>query len=363
MVAAAALTGGLLVAFLVPYLSFQAPPASSSAATGYQLAFYDTLPIFTAGIACFGLPLWARGQGMRARLAAGLALAALAFAPPVEADFHGPWEIWLVLSCSLGLLGLALTTSRGLRIAPPSIPQSVALIAGVLLLVSLFFPWQKAAPTDGWSVTTAATAGGLATVLLALLLCTARFSGAVAGGAVIYVTAAGFGITQFSRLEYGALLGFAGAALLLLPTLPLLRSVDPKRLRRRLLPILACAGFLAIPIFALPKGLSLWWVLESPWHIYWLEVAAVLTTLFLLGRWLTAAADDPLLLLLPLALVALTALDLVEFRGEGISWLGVASVGLSVLLAAFAWVERNGGLERLRLPDEIWQVDRLPGED
>lgn len=359
-VAAAALTGGLLAAFLAPYLTFHGPPAPPSAAMGYQLAFYDTLPIFTAGIACLSLPLWGLGRGSRARLAVALSLAVLASAPPVDSGFHGPWEMWLVLGCSLGLLALALVTGRVLRIGAPSIADAAALVAGALLLVSLFLPWQKAGPAHGWSVTVAATAGGLATVLLAVLLATARFSGALAAAAAVYVVAAGFEVTQFSRLEYGAPLGFAGAALLLLPILRLVRLVDATRLLARLLPILACAGFLAVPVVALPKSFSLWWVLESPWHIYWLEVAAIVAALLLLGCWLTARPDDPALLLLPLVLLALTALDLVELRGEGISWLGIASVGLCLLLAALAWLERNGGLDRLQIPEEIWRVDRLP---
>jgi len=46
-----------------------------------------------------------------------------------------------------------------------------------------------------------------------------------------------------------------------------------------------------------------------------------------------------------------------------INWEGWVSVGLCVLLAALGWLERNGGLENFRLPEEIWRIDRLPGEN
>jgi hypothetical protein len=94
--------------------------------------------------------------------------------------------------------------------------------------------------------------------------------------------------------------------------------------------------------------------------VIWFEVAAVLVALRLLGRWLGGSRDDSELLMLPLVLLALTVLDLVAIRGQGISWEGWASVVLCAALVALGWVERNGGLERLRVPEEIWRVDRLP---
>jgi hypothetical protein len=69
-------------------------------------------------------------------------------------------------------------------------------------------------------------------------------------------------------------------------------------------------------------------------------------------------------MLLPCALLAVTALDLIVDQREvgTISWEGWASVVLCVVLLALGWIERDGGLERLRVPDEIWRIDRLPGE-
>jgi hypothetical protein len=177
--------------------------------------------------------------------------------------------------------------------------------------------------------------------------------------------AAGFELTQYAHLGYGTPSGFAGAAFLLLGAARRLPSVprDPRRLVAQLVPLVACGCFLAIPIAALTDRLSPRLEFDSPWRVIWFEVAAVLVALRLLGRWLSGARDDIGLVLLPLVLLALTALDLIAIRGQGISWEGWASVVLCAALVAFGWVERNGGLERLRIPDEIWRVDRLPEID
>ncbi len=71
-------------------------------------------------------------------------------------------------------------------------------------------------------------------------------------GAAIYVMGVGFTITRFppTHLAYGAPLGFAGAALLLVAAGRRLGSIpsSPKRLLIRLVPLLACLVFLALPV-------------------------------------------------------------------------------------------------------------------
>jgi hypothetical protein len=185
----------------------------------------------------------------------------------------------------------------------------------------------------------------------------------LAVGAALYTTAAGFVVTQFARLGYGAPLGFAGAALLLLAAARRIRRVPLDRGRLvRIVPSAACLAFLAIPVATLTGRLSQNLEVDSPWRVFWLEVGAVLVAVRLLGRWLSGTRDDAELMLLPLALLAVTALDLIVARRElgTITWEGWASVGLCVLLAVLGWIERSRGLKGFRIPDEIWRIDRLP---
>ena len=119
----------------------------------------------------------------------------------------------------------------------------------------------------------------------------------------------------------------------------------------------ACLAFLAIPVATLTGRLSLRLEFDSPWRLYWLEAAAILVALRLLGRWLSGPRADRELVLLPLALLTLTALNLIAERITGVSWEGWVSVVLGAVLVAFGWIERTGGIEKFRLP-EIWRVDR-----
>ena len=185
--------------------------------------------------------------------------------------------------------------------------------------------------------------------------------GELALGVAVFVGVTGSETTVFTRLGYGAALGFAGAALLLLSAARRLHPVAPKRLLTRGAPILACGAFLAIPVAALTGRLSVVQSLEFPWRLFWLGGAAIIVALRLLERWLSNVPEDRELVLLPLGLLALTALELIYDRGE-IGWQGWAAVALCLLLIAFGWIERNGGLEKLRVPEEIWRVDRTqPG--
>jgi hypothetical protein len=196
--------------------------------------------------------------------------------------------------------------------------------AASLLVVSMFLPWQKVCGSgggacgsySGWSLAQSPTAGGLAVILLVLLLGFRYLFVELAVGAAIYVLASGFVITQppQAHLGYGAPLGFAGVALLLVASARRLGSVPPdrRRLLLRLVPMLACLGFLAIPIATMTGRLSQLVEVDLPWRWYWLEVGAILVALTLFGRWLSRPTADDELVLLPLVLLALTVLTVVE---------------------------------------------------
>jgi hypothetical protein len=64
------------------------------------------------------------------------------------------------------------------------------------------------------------------------------------------------------------------------------------------------------------------------------------------------------LVLVPLALLALAAVDLINQRGNALTWGRGALVGLCVLLAILGRIEQQGGLESPRIPDAL-RLDRL----
>jgi hypothetical protein len=370
-VAAASLTVGLLAAFLLPWLHVRIPRLGRGGATGYDSSFGQETAVFIVALACFGLPLWRKETSPGRRLAAAVGIAVLTAGSlsVLGTHVHWPYEAWLQLGCSLGLVVLARAAGRGLRTRLPSVPDAVLVFAVSLLVVSLFLPWQKGCgggacvSASGWTQADSETAGGLAVLLVVFLLGFRRQVVELAVGAALYTTAAGFVVTQFARLGYGAPLGFAGAALLLLAAARRIRRVPLDRGRLvRIVPSAACLAFLAIPVATLTGRLSQNLEVDSPWRVFWLEVGAVLVAVRLLGRWLSGTRDDAELMLLPLALLAVTALDLIVARRElgTITWEGWASVGLCVLLAVLGWIERSRGLKGFRIPDEIWRIDRLP---
>jgi len=373
-VAAFALTVGLLAAFILPWLNVHPPHLRTGGAIAYQVSNVgSSVVVFIAAIACFGLPLWMRGTPPGRRLVAALGVAVLVAGGlgPLGTHRHWPYEAWLQLGCSLGLVALALATSRGLRVSRPPIADAGAVAAGALLVVSMFLPWQKfggPGSFSGWSTAQASTAGGLAVILVVLLLGFRHLYVELAVGAAIYVMAAGFAITGFleTHLGYGASLGFAGAALLLVAAARRLGSVPPdrRRLLVRLVPMLACVGFLVMPVATLTGRLSQTLQFESPWQWWWLEVGAILIALRLLGRWLSGPKADDELVLLPLALLSLTVLTVVQAHSayDQLTWQSWLSLGLCLLLAVLGWLERTDRLEKFRVPQEIWRVDRLPGE-
>jgi hypothetical protein len=325
-------------------------------------------------LACFALPLWSEGKPPAGRLCAAIGVAVLVGGnlSPLGTHHHWRYEAWLQLGCSLGLIALALATSRGPRIPLLPVADAAAVAAASLLVVSTLMPWQKVCAggacdsVSGWMLTVSAVAGGLAVIFIVLLLGFQRHVVELSVGAAIYVMVAGFAITQVpeGHFGYGAPLAFAGAALLLVAPARRLGSLpaDRKRLPVRIVPMAVCLGFLALPVATLMGR----FVLSHEWRGYWLwlEVGAILVVLRLFGRWLGGPKVDDELVLLPVVLLALTVLDVVlSRRAFGvISWVGWVSMSLCLLLAVLGWLERTGRLENIRVPEEVWRVDRLPGE-
>lgn len=368
--AAVALTLGLLAAFLLPWLQLHIPHVARGAATGYRFVDRgDDSLIFPAALACFGLGLWTRSTppGRRLVAAVGIAVLTVGGVSVLGTHVHWNYEAWLQLGCSLGLVVLALVTGRGLRIGLPSATNATVVFGALLLVVSLFLPWQKfcvqgtCSTASGWTQTDSVMAGGLAVTLLVLLLGFRHFFVELAVGAAVYVMAAGFAVTQNpeAHLGWGAPLGFAGGALLLFAAARRVHVVHSKQLLVRFIPLLTCVGFLAIPVAALTGRLSIQLELESPWRLFWLGTAAIVLTLRLFERWVSRPSDDAEFLLLPLALLTLTAMELIYDRGS-VDWQGWLTAALCVLLVALGWIERSRGLKGIRVPEEFWRIDRLP---
>jgi hypothetical protein len=130
-----------------------------------------------------------------------------------------------------------------------------------------------------------------------------------------------------------------------------------------LAPIAACAAYLTLVV--LP-----WWaVLPLRWQsalrvgpLSWLTIAGTLLAVWLVREWGDQIADasvkDDRLVLIPLAMLAVVAPDLIRHRNFGLTWGGGAAVVLCLLLAQLGRVQQREGLESLRIP-EILRVDRL----
>ena len=126
-----------------------------------------------------------------------------------------------------------------------------------------------------------------------------------------------------------------------------------------------CVAAVVIPSwFVLPEG----WRYQAAPLASWLAVTGVLLGLYLVRLWALQvrgpSSTGARLTLLPLVLLVLPSLELIRVRSEpDIQWGAIVLIGLCLLLAVFGWVEENRGLEGLRVPEEIWRVDRLPGAE
>ena len=365
-----ALTLGLFASFFVP--TFHVHPFRA----GSPLLLTSS-GVLICAVACLGLPAWShRGRpGLRLAVAAAVAtLVAGLFVPYRSYYREWPFELWLLFGCTAGLLLLALAGIRGVQLRRLSLTEGATVAAGVVFLVSLFLPWgshcvlraqAEGSCTNypGWP-----PGGGLAgtfvLILLVAVLCFGRFLAEFALGAAIYVLAAGVTLTEPGQhLRYGAPLGFAAAAVLFFFGLRRLRPIPGgRRYLIRLVPAIAALALLTFEAAAMMGRDNLLEV-QSPWRfLHLLEAAAILVTLRVLLRWFDRPRDFSEIVLLPVALLALTALDLVYtgttlYSDSGISWEGWVSVLLCLVLIVCGWIERYGG--GLRIPEEIWRIDRI----
>jgi hypothetical protein len=336
------------------------------------------------------LGAWAKVDaqpGERLGLAAATGLFTVAATVSLADLGQGDYGVWPGLVIGGVLLALAtLVDGRQIfNLAQSSWRELAAAAAGVLFLGSLFLPWQRwcygtssdfgpiagrCLSRNGWSITVEAAAGLLAVVLLVAVLEPRRLRLSVVDLAAtfgILVVTLGVALREESgpgfhvERGYGEFIGFVAAALLI--ALALMRSRPPTfdwhRLPVRAVPIAACAGYLVI--LMLP-----WWGIVAPdssllFALFsWPTIAGVLLGIRLLRLWarqVAGSSQTAELALLPIALLAVAAIDLIAHR-ERIMWVDGAVVGLCLLLALLGRLEHRGGIENFRIP-QVLRVDRL----
>ena len=380
-----ALVVGLLVAFLLPWVRFVAP-------TPYAWLGITTPAATVAAVLALCLPVgWSQAHAHTERLVFAAATALFTDAALRSLPFSGSraYGAWVGLGVAGAILAFGLVA--GVRAPRPELPPWHAIAtagAAALLVTGLFLPWQVEcyakgsdfAPnagicfsTNGWTTPLGPAAAVLAIGLVIASLWPQRAAAsgvALAAGIGLLIATLGFQLSDMDfdggRLEfgYGSTIGFVAAGLLVL--LAVVRAwppFDSNRILVRLAPIIACVAYLVVLM------LPLWNVL--PRHVQsalrigplsWLPVAGALLAVWLTCEWAGRIAGtseiDERLILIPLAMLGLAALDLIQLRAGGITWGGGAVVGLCLLLAQLGGVEQRGGLESLRIP-EILRVDRL----
>ncbi|HEU0246303.1 MAG TPA: hypothetical protein VFR38_04385 [Gaiellaceae bacterium] len=383
--AALVLGVGLLVSFLLPWQRVGAPQDFTF------LGIEEPAALVAAVAVCVAAVWWMSESsiGEWLGLSAATAVFTVAALSGVTLGVAHAYGAWVGLGFALALLALAL-----LGTAPVSRPtrppwHAVAVAAGAaVLLAALFLPWQKVCyptgsefepysgrclATNGWVTIAGSAAAALATLLVAATFAPRRLAVSVVeltAGIAILVATLGFEVAAPGisgvHFGYGSIVGFGAAALVLV--LALVRLRFPRFERNRLLvclaPITGCLVYLVIVVVpwwdVLPRRLQS----QSLVHfapISWLTVAGALLAIHLLGSWARRIADsqsaEPLVLI-PLALLALAALDLIRLRDAGITWGGGIVVGLCLLLALLGRIEQREGLENFRVP-EVLRVDRL----
>ena len=299
---------------------------------------------------------------------------------------------WIALGCAIALVAVAALAKPAPRPVRPPFALGLGAAAAAVLVVSLFLPWQQfcnpggnpyghgigsCIATTGWANGEFGSFTGVLALLLifgalgatALALPPTEIVLAIA--TLVAVVGASLGKSSGYpswSFGYGAYVGFAATGILLFIALS---RVPPPRIEgrhalARLVPL--AAAFAAFLTIALPS----WTVLPVQWSSQavvlrdWYAVVGLLLAIHLMRRWLESARRIPFpseqLVLLPLTLLALTALQLIRNRSEGMTWGGGILAGLCLLLAVVGWLELDGRLESIRVPGEIWRIDRLPGE-
>jgi hypothetical protein len=376
---------GLLVSFLLPWQRVAGPHLTF-------LGIEEPAAVLAAVTVCVAAVWWMSESSIGERLgvSATTALFTVAAVSAVTFGVAHAYGAWVGLGLALALLALALLgtapVSRPAR--PPRHAVAVAAAAAVLL-AALFLPWQnvcyptgsdlgpysgRCLSTNGWVTIAGSAAAALATLLVVATFALRRLAASVVElsvGFALFVATLGFEVAARGssgvHVGYASIVGFAGAALLLILALVRVRlpSFERNRLLIRLAPIKVCLVYLVIVVVpwwdVLPRRLQS----QSLVHfapISWLTVAGALLAIHLSGSWArritrpSERADR--LVLIPLGMLALATLDIVRLRDAGITWGGAIVVGLCLLLALLGRIEQREGLESLRVP-EILRVDRL----
>ena len=372
----------LLISLLLPWIGFRA--ANPRSPHGFATASYPGITSPAAAIAALGLLLGAprlHGDARRPwRLLLAIATAILTGAAASVLYYVGAhrYGTWIGVGCAVLLV--AMEVGRAWPLGLPAAPHGLtALRSGalVLLLVAFFLPWEqiRSGPaTNGWSSVFGAAAGSLCLLLLAtpaLPLLEDYFLDAVV--AIVFLVSAlatAYREDQLGfQVRYGAFVGIAAAGILLVTALVRLRpgGIEPGRALPRVVPL--AASVLCVAAVVLPW----WFVLPHEWSFQdaalsgWLSVPGLLLSLYLVRLWTVqmrgSVSTGHQLVLAPLVLLTLAALELIRFRDDAVLWSAVILVGLCLVLMLYGWIEERRGLEGFRLPEEIWRIDRLPGAE
>jgi hypothetical protein len=338
----------------------------------FVLRALATAPGQAAAVAsAWVIALWWRpdpaGAPDRFAVSAGTAILAGGAFSIVPPQLDRPAASWLGLAFAVALAAVALP---GVRPVPSPAGIAAGAAAGVLV-VSLFQPWQHICEpgggpcqsVEGWSTSMTGA------VILALAIAFAALEDGrlpalaleAAAGAALLTATSGFEITRSSDVTvgYGAVVGFAAAAALVVVAVTGTRVRLPGRIRalELLPPVAAILGYLAVVALS-------WWRVLPPFgsqtlfelRVTWLTIAGALLAILLLGAWLRA--DARWLVAIPLAMLALLALDLIRDRNGGMTWGDGIVVVLCLALAALGRVEQQGGLRRFDVPG-ILRIDRI----
>lgn len=363
---------GLLVSFLLPWVGF---PVGNYSVHGIEFP-----PATIAALALLLGAGWLQGEaGRQWRLPSAIATVILTGGAASVVTFAGAhaYGMWIGIGFAVSLVALETVLAWPVRL--PVMPRGLAAVragAAALLIVALFLPWEELRVTgqanDGWYSATGAAAGGLCLLLLAAPSFPALESYALdmVVAVAIFVSATGTAFRTssfFYRDGYGAFVGIAAAGILLVTVLVPLRPVRVDRGRALMRAVPLAASVLCVAAAVVP----LWFVVPETWRSQTLALSGVLVVpgvllgLYLVHLWARQVRGRTptggRLTLVPLILLALPSLELIRFRNntEAI-WGPVILVGLSLLLAFYGWMEEDRGVEGLRVPDEIWRVDRLP---
>ena len=359
--AMALLALGVLVSLLLPWEQI----------ARYSFPAIGTAPATLAAFALFA-GLAVRRSDARLAAAAAAALLTGATISLVSRGGSVAYGAWMALGFTLGLVAVAALAARNALDFPrPKRLAGCRAGAAIVLIAALFMPWNTLGYNGWWSAATpGSVAGSLAILVVAALGSPQleRYVVELSFAIAIFVTTLGFAVdrlTVIGGFAYGAYVGFAGTAGLVLLALAELRHRLPNRapLPLQSLAIAASFAFLAIVVVAqwnvVPDSLQG----EAPPLLTWLGVASVLLALHLLASWVRLAAGprsvENELVLIPAVLLVLVILGSVVDRGAEPNWGLAVILALGVVLVLLGWIEPRGGTARLRLPEAL-RVDRLP---